>query len=508
MVRSFPETSGFNYANSVFTVLLFTIFFSFFSCQPSSKQTANPNLGIEPYEENPFYWSYKGLPTLLLGGTKEDNIFQIEDLRDHLELLKSVGGNYIRCTMSSRDSGNVRPYLLNDKGLYDLNTPNPDYWDRLQNLLEISKELDIIVQLEIWATYDFYWGDLRWSHNPFNPELNANYTSEESGLPDSIAYPAQTRVNPFFTTVPDLANNELLIKYQKQFVDKVMETTLPYNNVLYCIDNETNAHYAWGKYWSAYIRNIASEKGQKIYVTEMWDNWDPTNGAVAGAKIQHPDLGGWYAEYTNPELHEDSNYAYSINDTVSYNFVDIANHNAQDGQLHYETGLWVRKTIEKSGKIRPINNVKIYGADISQLWSGSEEEGQQRFWRNIFAGHASVRFHRPSAGIGLNGLAAANIRSMRMLEESIDLFSFRPANEFLEERNSNEAYCMTNDNGDFLLYFPLGGMVKLNIPETDYSMQSLRIGKSLWMEPKTIRFPGVIAAPHDEPWVYVIRKSD
>ncbi len=508
MIRFVPGSSNVRLSKISVVVLLFSAIFTLLSCQQSSRRSADPSRGIEPYQENPFYWSYKGLPTLLLGGTTEDNIFQIEDLRDHLELLKSVGGNYIRCTMSSRDSGNVRPYLLNDKGLYDLNTPNPDYWDRLQNLLEISEELDIIVQLEIWATYDFYWGDLRWSHNPFNPKLNINYTPEESGLPDSIAYPAQSKVNPFFTTVPELGNNKLLIKYQQQFVNKVLETTLPYNNVLYCIDNETNAHYEWGKYWSAYIRNIAAEKGKKIYLTEMWDNWDPTNGAVAGAKMQHPDLGGWYAEYTNTELHKNSNYAYSINDTVSYNFVDIANHNAQDGQLHYDTGLWVRKTIEKSGNIRPINNVKIYGADISQLWSGSEEEGQQRFWRNIFAGHASARFHRPTAGIGLGKLAQTNIRSMRMLEESIDIFSFRPANEFLSDRAGNEAYCMTNDQGDFLLYFPLGGMVKFNIPEAQYTTQSLRISKSLWIGPKMIAFPGIMAAPHDEPWVFVIQKED
>ena len=31
----------------------------------------------------------------------------------------------------------------------------------------------------------------------------------------------------------------------------------------------------------------------------------------------------------------------------------------------FDTGYWTWKTIEESGKIRPINNVKIYGADNS-----------------------------------------------------------------------------------------------------------------------------------------------
>ena len=65
---------------------------------------------IQPYPGNPFYWQYKGKPDLLLGGSVEDNLFQITNLEAHLDLLKSVGGNYVRCTMSSRDEGDVWPF--------------------------------------------------------------------------------------------------------------------------------------------------------------------------------------------------------------------------------------------------------------------------------------------------------------------------------------------------------------------------------------------------------------
>ncbi len=57
---------------------------------------------IQPYEKNPRYWHYKGKPVLLLGGSKDDNLFQIPELEEHLDLLASVGGNYIRNTMSAR----------------------------------------------------------------------------------------------------------------------------------------------------------------------------------------------------------------------------------------------------------------------------------------------------------------------------------------------------------------------------------------------------------------------
>ena len=67
---------------------------------------------IEIYRANPAYWQYGGKPVLLLGGSKEDNLFQIPDLKEHLDLLKSVGGNYVRNTMSSRDEGNRLTYCL------------------------------------------------------------------------------------------------------------------------------------------------------------------------------------------------------------------------------------------------------------------------------------------------------------------------------------------------------------------------------------------------------------
>ena len=43
---------------------------------------------IKPYAENPSYWQYKGKPVLLLGGSVEDNLFQIRDLEEHLEAIR------------------------------------------------------------------------------------------------------------------------------------------------------------------------------------------------------------------------------------------------------------------------------------------------------------------------------------------------------------------------------------------------------------------------------------
>jgi hypothetical protein len=87
---------------------------------------------------NPFYWQYKGRPVLLLGGSRDDNLFnQPQGLVEHLDTLAACGGNYIRNTMSSRNPGNVWPFKRLDNGRYDLERWNQEYWDRFENLLRL-----------------------------------------------------------------------------------------------------------------------------------------------------------------------------------------------------------------------------------------------------------------------------------------------------------------------------------------------------------------------------------
>ena len=76
---------------------------------------------------------------MLIGGSSQDNLFQIENLEEELDLIQSVGENYLRNTMSSRDSGNVAPFEKSG-GFYDPGTFNEEYWQRLERFLELTAE--------------------------------------------------------------------------------------------------------------------------------------------------------------------------------------------------------------------------------------------------------------------------------------------------------------------------------------------------------------------------------
>ena len=406
---------------------------------------------IQPYSKNPLYWEYQGKPTVLLGGTVEDNVFQIANLEEHLNLLSSVGGNYVRCTMSSRDEGDVWAFLPNNDGIYDLEKPNTTYWDKFHRLLELAQSLEIIVQIEVWDRFDF--ARAPWQDNPYNPKNNHAYTAETSGLVEVIETHPGKRESSFFRSVPTLDNNTTLLPYQHQFVDWLLDISLDFSNVLYCMDNETNESPEWGKYWATYIQNKGTSIGKTVYTTEMWDAWDLSD-PQHNATFDHPEL---------------------------YAFVDVSQNNHNVGLNHWNNLQLVRQRIADSGQLRPMNMVKIYGANTGNY--GTHRDAQERFWRAIFGGTASARFHRPPSGIGLSDIAQAHLQSMRMFTDQLDITTCEPRLDLISKRSQNEAYCIAKPSEAYGIFFPDGGQVELLVDSiVPFTMDWLDIRVCRWLD--------------------------
>ena len=432
---------------------------------------------IQIYKDNPRYWQFKGEPILLIGGSVEDNLFQIPNLKEHLELLKSVGGNYVRSTMGWNDEGDLPPHKkVGEK--YDLNQWNEEFWTRFRNFIKWTHEMDIIVQIEVWATFTYYREP--WAANPFNPKNNSNYTAEETGLPTVVKDHPVAAKNNFFRSIPKERNQENVLKYQEKFVDKLLEETLPYGHILYCMDNETAVTAAWGEYWSTYIKKRATEAGRAVETTEMWDPWDLSDEKHK-ATFDHPE---------------------------TYSFCDISQNNHQKRQRHWDNAQKIRANLTP---IRPINNIKIYGADGGRF--GSTRDGLERFWRNIFGGFASARFHRPDSGVGLSKIAQAHLKSMRMITDEIDVFTCEPHNELLSNREDNEAYTFAHPSKEYAVYFPKGGSVDLNLSVGKRSdaetvkIRWLNILKSEWTKEQEIPFNDSItlSTPTESHWAVLVQ---
>jgi hypothetical protein len=386
---------------------------------------------IRPSTAHPEYWQYRGELILLLGGSKDDSLFQIPDLKKHLDAMAAAGANYIRNTMSDRPDHDfeVYPFKRLPDGKYDLDQWNEEYWTRFSNLLKWTLERGIIVQIEVWDRFDYSRDN--WGPHPYNPKNNVNYTYDESSF--AAEYPDHPGANkqPFFFTTPQQRNNIVVLKYQQRFVTEMLRHSLPHPNVLYCMDNETSGEEAWAVYWSDFIRGRAKEAGVEVFLTEMWDDWD-LKADRHRRTFDHPER---------------------------FDFCDVSQNNHQKDQTHWDNFQWVRDRL--AGKPRPINTVKTYGADTGRY--GTDRDGLERWWRHLIGGAAAVRFHRPDSGLGFSAKAEAAIRAARALESKIKLWDVRPANELLRARDPDEAYVAAKPGEAYALYFTDGGRVELDL---------------------------------------------
>ncbi len=453
------------------------------ACQPTTEKTES----IRPSIQFPGYWEYKGVPVLLLGGTRNDNLFQEVIAPDHLRELAVAGGNYIRNTMSARDSGDVQPFIRLENGLYDLDQWNDEYWQRLDNLLETARELEIIVQLEVWDRFDF--SRAEWHFNAFNPGININYTYQSTGL-DSLypEHPGQD-LQPFFHSIPGMPKYvhqlDVVRSYQEKYVEKLLSHTFPYPNVLYTMNNETNTPVEWGQHWMTFIRNNAKQQSVEVYATDMFDaNYRPR---------------------TCPPC------MLSIYDSEMYQFLDVSQINSRNfGQAHWDT-LQVIMDLVRDHK-RPVNCTKVYGSGFSGFGSGSPQDGVERFCRILVGGTASARFHRPTYGNGLNDLAKATFAAVREVEKQIHFWEVDFAMDLLSNREENEAYLASNRKDKFLVYFPAGGSVDISVGEGSHTFDIHWIGVTPGEKRHTITTEAqgriTLETPDDSGWFAVVNLKE
>jgi hypothetical protein len=453
----------------VFAALLIQI-----ACAAASPRQAEAAKAdrIRPWPENPWYWQYHGRPVLLLGGSKDDNPFQLPDLEEHLRALAEAGGNYLRNTMSDRPDRGFEVYACRKlpDGRYDLDQWNPEYWERFSRLLHTTRELGIIVQIEVWDRFDYSRDN--WEKHPFNPKNNVNYTYAESGFAEHYPEHAGANRQPFFFTTPRQKDNALILRHQQRFVSELLRHTLLCPNVLYCIDNETSGEEAWAVYWAEFIQKGADEAGVDVFITQMWDDWN-LQGEQHRRTFDHPERFG---------------------------FVDISQNNHQKGQTHWDRFQWTRTRL--AAHPRPMNTVKTYGADSGRY--GTDRDGVERWWRHLIGGTAAVRFHRPDSGLGLSPAAIASIRAARKLESVTPLWNLQPADSLMRSRAENEAYLAARPGSAYALFFPDGGSIELDLrgAPDEFELRWINIRSGQWGSRAGIKGGdwAPVSAPGPGPW--------
>jgi hypothetical protein len=467
------------------------------------------------------YWQYDGQRVLLLGGwnhghnpfidhdtdNDKDNqgVSSPAQIKNAMDALAVAGGNYLRCVLDPGMAAGIQGFAFCAKSgtRYDLNTMTGPFWDRLEMFISETKKRDIIVQLEIWDRFDLIdgsWGS--WPASPWNPKNNVNYTTASSGL--AASYGSFSK-HPFIQDVPghpvyEKASESMKRKYdvirrfQEKWIDKLLSITLRYDNVLYCMNNETHEDPAWGQYWMNFIEAKARARGKEVLTTDMFDDV--------------------YRAESSQGL------AYQLSNRGKYDYVDVSQANSRHAdETHWNKVKWIADAAKKMNPPYLLHMTKVYGSDIAlegKPWSrfgpGDTDNAIEEWWRNLIAGVAGVRFHRPTSGIGLCDTSKNCIRATRKVEMKVKFWDVEPALDLLANPQSDEVYLAADPGNAYILYFTKngGGSVGLKLdryPDTTFELHWINIGTGNW-GPK-ITLSGGSAVTIDRPdssshWVATI----
>jgi hypothetical protein len=215
----------------------------------------------------------------------------------------------------------------------------------------------------------------------------------------------------------------------------------------------------------------------------------------------------------------------------AFNYCDISQNNGNAGQTHYDNILWYRTKVLEHGA-RPINHVKCYHFNwpVGQgepetartFWNArsapSDDEAGAKFWRAIFAGSASLRFHRHTPtqpgglreGFGLSPEGQRHLRSMREFLNAIHIFTMTPHNDLLLDRMDNEAYCLAEPGRQYGIFFTGDGdssvRIKLIPSESSMQLRWLNVASSRWEQKITVPLnnTALLKTPSAGHWIAVV----
>ncbi len=442
----------------IFTIVFYSAFAQTYSIS-----------GIKPMDSNPSFWKYKGQPILLFGGSSNDNLFQNPDVYKELDLLVSVGGNYVRNTMCSDDEGNEKPFWRSGER-YNLDKFNNEYWGALDNFLRLTVDRNIIVQLEIWS-YDELIND--WDKSPWNP-INNNVLAYINDSGTGI----NQKGDDFFLSIQENSNDSLLLKYQKLFVDKLLSISLAYGHVIYSISgfNSNQQLSEWNLFWANYIREKAKEKTIEI-----------GNSDIA-------------LESVDMDKQSDS-----------YTYLDFSGNSLEVNESHWKNLCSIKKIIADNPA--PLNNVSVVGGQLGD-WTSGPAHAVERFWQNLVGGASSIRFEAEPFGMGLSERAQMHLKSARMLISEYDFFTSVPdeKSSLILEREEDEAYLARNANRDVLVYFTDGGQIVLDFTDFEgtYSLKWLNLEGANWYQESMLEGGGILelTSPYAGNWVALLSKSE
>ena len=359
--------------------------------------------------------------------------------RDEVARVAESGGHLFRMTPFWPDAwqgGIPMPFKQLEPGRFDLTQWDEAYFEAFRDFFALSAERDIIVQLEIWDRPGLsQWHPSRWPAHPMNPDHNINYGTDvlPGGDGDgNIVFGERL----FYTTAR--GERPELLEHHRNYVQKLLDETKAFPNVIYCIENEGCGGIEWEAYWAKIIRETISD-------------------AVITAMPLDANEHTWRSYFDAPHFNcldgGGTGLRYAMLDTVG----NDAGFNESQSRLRYDRIALLRETMAKyyllmeayPEKTRPVYVSNNFGKVLDSIWA------------MFCSGAAGLRYHR------------------RVWDETEEVYRWVLAfNTFLDEtgvpfvdmapsnhRLSGHGVCLANEKAA-VVYLPTDLPVTLTIPDS------------------------------------------
>jgi hypothetical protein len=387
----------------------------------------------------PHYFAYNGEPIFLLGLGNWIFMNKIDvDYVAHNQWYESYGINYNRITLTSTwytdTSVQVFPWErstvpgANDGGnKFDLNEWDTAFWNRLHGYLQDCENRGIIVCIQFFDECAVEHGSdpHRWDYHPFNPQNNIN------NIPDLNTYDASYNSSTGWSQSFYNVDNSVLMMLQDIYVQKLLDETSQYGNIIYEIANEYGGegntqfpgHFAWPQHWIDFFSDYETINGVELLLTNMPFGVDYDQAEYfASSGIECIDAYRQFPSYDDIQ---------GVNDFL---------------EAHYNEN-------------KPIFGGKI-GNDIAN--GGNVDDNRKRLWTLFVSGGAGSGLKGGDSANWLNDTTMEamlfNIHSF--IENSLEFWNMLPGDSLVI---SGTAYCLANIGEEYVIYLPNGGAITVDL---------------------------------------------
>jgi hypothetical protein len=389
------------------------------TCTGTPPSSGGGALAVHP--ENPHYFvdTASGEPVLLAGWGSIVPSDRAYDYAAGIRELEQLGIPYARVWHLLPWSGDdaIWPWARSNVGgaymggnKYDFDTWDNEYWTRMRDSLRLAHDAGIQAEIHLFDRCGMSPPEQeRWGNNPWASDNNINQLETPRGQSDGTPqfYGMNSKPNLFYQ--------------QQRYVQKMIDETIEYTNVIYEIENEHWEHdnTAWARYWADFVRGYIAQH-------------HPGSARLIAYNSLEGDLEGMYSggylDVVNKHYGDESRDLHALND--------------------YLESRWSR------GK----------AINVDEFANGEEDPNvlRQMCWTIVASG---AHFHIEDAHPMSQPAEVVRNVNRFVRESGWDFVHSQPDSGAARQK---PGFCMVDPGKEYVCYFPAGGSVGIDLAAGNY----------------------------------------